>query len=69
MGILVTVFSLLIDRCRYHRERKANPVIFLIVSIGVMFFLGGLIRFIIGPGDQIFFDGTRFVLKGVSSSK
>ena len=28
-----------------------------------MFFLGGLIRFVIGPGDQIFFDGTRFILK------
>ena len=28
-----------------------------------MFFMGGLIRFIIGPGDQIFFDGTRFILK------
>ena len=66
VGILVTVLlTLLIDRFvyRYHRERKANPVIFLIVSIGVMFFLGGLIRFVIGPGDQIFFDGTRFILK------
>ena len=66
VGILATiVLTLLIDRFvyRYHRERKANPVIFLIVSIGVMFFLGGLIRFIIGPGDQIFFDGTRFILK------
>ena len=65
-GILATVvLTLLVDRFvyRYHRERKANPVIFLIVSIGVMFFLGGLIRFIIGPGDQIFFDGTRFILK------
>ena len=44
LGILVTVLlTLLIDRYvyRYHRERKANPVIFLIVSIGVMFFLGG----------------------------
>ena len=66
VGILVTVLlTLLIDRFvyRYHRERKANPVIFLIVSIGVMFFLGGLIRFVIGPGDQIFFDGMRFILK------
>ena len=65
-GILGAVLlTLLLDRYvyRYHRERKANPVIFLIVSIGVMFFLGGLIRFIIGPGDQIFFDGTRFILK------
>lgn len=66
IGIVVTVvFTLGMDRLvyRYHRERKASPVIFLIVSIGVMFFMGGLIRFIIGPGDQIFFDGTRFILK------
>jgi branched-chain amino acid transport system permease protein len=66
IGIAVTViFTLGMDRLvyRYHRERKASPVIFLIVSIGVMFFMGGLIRFIIGPGDQIFFDGTRFILK------
>ena len=66
IGIVVTVILTLgIDKIvyRYHRERKANPVIFLIVSIGVMFFMGGLIRFVIGPGDQIFFDGTRFILK------
>jgi branched-chain amino acid transport system permease protein len=66
VGIAVTiVFTLGMDQLvyRYHRERKASPVIFLIVSIGVMFFMGGLIRFIIGPGDQIFFDGTRFILK------
>ncbi|MBU26360.1 MAG: branched-chain amino acid ABC transporter permease [Gammaproteobacteria bacterium] len=66
VGIAVTVLLILvIDKFvyRYHRERKASPVTFLIISIGVMFFLGGLIRFIIGPGDQIFFDGTRFILK------
>ncbi|MDC1319345.1 branched-chain amino acid ABC transporter permease [Litorivicinus sp.] len=66
VGIIVTIFfTLLIDQTvyKYHRTRKANPVTFLIVSIGVMFFMGGLIRFIIGPGDQIFFDGTRFILK------
>ena len=66
VGIVATVIlTLTIDKFvyRYHRKRKANPVIFLIVSIGVMFFLGGLIRFIIGPGDQVFFDGTRFILK------
>ena len=66
IGITVTaILTLAIDKVvyRYHRERRANPVIFLIVSIGVMFFMGGLIRFIIGPGDQIFFDGTRFILK------
>ena len=27
-----------------------------------MFVIGGLVRFVIGPGDQIFFDGARFVI-------
>ena len=66
IGIIGTIIlTLAIDKTvyRYHRESKANPVVFLIVSIGIMFFLGGLIRFIIGPADQIFFDGTRFILK------
>ena len=72
IGIVVTVIlTLAIDKVvyRYHRERRANPVIFLIVSIGVMFFMGGLIRFVIGPGDQIFFDGTRFILKARNSKR
>jgi branched-chain amino acid transport system permease protein len=28
-----------------------------------MFFSGGLIRFIVGPGDRNFFDGERFIFK------
>jgi len=65
LGIAAAVaLSVLLDKSvyKYHRERKASPVIFLIVSIGLMFFIGGLVRFIIGPGDQIFFDGTRFII-------
>jgi len=31
-------------------------------SIGVMFVMNGLVRFIIGPGDQNFADGTRFII-------
>lgn len=64
-GIIGTVlFTLMIDKTvyAYHRQRKASPVIFLIVSIGVMFVMGGLIRFVIGPNDQVFFDGTRFII-------
>ena len=44
---------------QYHRQRKASPVTLLIVSIGLMFVIGGIVRFVIGPGDQIFFDGER----------
>ncbi len=47
---------------RFYREKKSNPVIFLIASLGVMFFYNGLIRFVIGPSDQIFTDGERFIL-------
>lgn len=47
---------------RFYRQQKAKPVIFLIVSLGVMFIMNGLVRFIIGPGDQRFFDGERFLI-------
>ena len=47
---------------QYHRKKKSTPVIFLIASLGVMFFYNGLIRFVIGPDDQIFTDGSRFII-------
>ena len=54
----------LVDRWvyRFYRRRKAPPVIFLVVSVGVMFLLNGLVRFVIGPGDQVFTDGARFLV-------
>ncbi|MGB2304388.1 MAG: branched-chain amino acid ABC transporter permease, partial [Candidatus Puniceispirillales bacterium] len=68
-GIIATIFLVLTaDRVvfKYYRSIKSPPVILLIVSMGLMFFLGGLIRFIIGPNDQRFFDGERFILKARS---
>ena len=55
---------LLTDRWvyRFYREQKAKPVILVIVSMGVMFIYNGLIRFIIGPNDQRFADGERFII-------
>ncbi|GAB4287078.1 MAG: branched-chain amino acid ABC transporter permease [Roseovarius sp.] len=47
---------------RFYRARKARPVILVIVSIGVMFILNGLVRFVIGPDDQRFADGARFLV-------
>ena len=47
---------------RFYRQQKAPPVIFLIVSLGVMFVMNALVRFIIGPGDQRFADGERFII-------
>jgi branched-chain amino acid transport system permease protein len=65
-GILFTALLLLgTDRMvyRFYRKQKAKPVIYLIVSLGVMFILNGLVRFIIGPGDQRFADGERFIIR------
>ncbi len=55
---------LLTDRWvyRFYRRKKAAPVILLVASVGVMFVINGLIRFLIGPDDQVFTDGTRFIV-------
>ena len=47
---------------RFYRVKKAKPVILVIVSMGVMFIMNGLVRFIIGPTDQRFADGERFII-------
>jgi branched-chain amino acid transport system permease protein len=47
---------------RFYRVQKAKPVILVIVSMGVMFIYNGLVRFIIGPDDQSFADGARFII-------
>ena len=58
-------FNLTADRLvfRFYRRRKSPPVILLIASIGVMFALQGIVRFIIGPNDQRLADGARFIIK------
>lgn len=65
VGIIGAVaITLLTDRWvyRYYRKQRSHNVIFMIVSIGVMFLMAGLIRFIIGPDDQNFDDGVRFLI-------
>ncbi|MCA8929499.1 MAG: branched-chain amino acid ABC transporter permease, partial [Alphaproteobacteria bacterium] len=47
---------------RFYRRQRSNPIVFAIVSVGVMFVLAGLIRIIIGPADQSFADGARFLI-------
>jgi len=64
-GIAATAVLLLTtDRLvyRFYRQQKAAPVILVIVSMGVMFVMNGLVRFIIGPNDQRFSDGERFII-------
>ncbi len=65
-GILAAVIlSLGVDRAvfRFYRERRAKPVVLVMASVGVMFLLNGLVRLIIGPDDQNFADGARFLVK------
>lgn len=63
--IAAALLSIVIDKAvyRYYRERKSASVVFVIASVGVMFILNGIVRFIIGPNDQRFADGERFIIK------
>ena len=62
--IFCALFVLATDRgvYRFYRSQKAKPIIFVMVSLGVMFIMNGLVRFIIGPNDQRFSDGERFII-------
>ena len=65
LGIAVTCLLLLgTDWAvyKFYRSKKAAPVILVIVSMGVMFVMNGVVRFIIGVGDINFADGERFVV-------
>ncbi len=64
-GIAVTALLLLgTDRLvyRFYRAKKAAPVIFVIASLGVMFVMNGIVRFVIGTDDERFDDGARFLV-------
>ncbi len=64
-GILFTALLVLgTDRVvyRFYRQVKAKPIVFVMASIGVMFILNGIVRFIIGPDEQRFADGARFII-------
>ncbi|MFA5537772.1 MAG: branched-chain amino acid ABC transporter permease [Gemmobacter sp.] len=64
-GIALTALLVLgTDRAvyRFYRVQKAAPVILVIVSMGVMFVMNGLTRFIIGVEEVNFADGGRFIV-------
>ncbi len=64
-GILFTAgIMLATDRMvyRFYRQAKAKPIVFVMASIGVMFIMNGVVRFIVGPGEQNFADGARFII-------
>ncbi len=47
---------------RFYRRQKAAPVILVIVSMGVMFVMNGVTRFMIGVEERVFTDGARFII-------
>lgn len=65
-GILMAIgLALITDRTvyRFYRSVRAAPVVFTIVSVGVMFMYNGIVRIVIGPDDQRFGDGERFIIR------
>ena len=65
LAIVITSLVLLgTDRVvyRFYRRQKSDPVILVIVSMGVMFIMNGIVRFMIGVGDIRFSDGERFII-------
>ncbi|GAB1377792.1 branched-chain amino acid ABC transporter permease [Pararhodobacter aggregans] len=64
VGIVVTALLLLgVDRSvyRFYRKVRAAPIVVVMASLGVMFVVNGLTRLVIGPDDQNFADGARFL--------
>ncbi len=65
-AIIATVlFVLLTDKLVYahYRQVRAVPIRMVMASVGVMFVMNGVVRFIIGPDDRSFFDGERFLIR------
>ena len=60
-------FCLLTDKLiyKFYRNQKSQPVVFMIVSVGVMFMMNAIVRFVIGPKDRTFFDGEKFIVKAL----
>ena len=63
--IFMIIYMLFIDKFvfKYYRVQKSPPVQLAMVSIGVMFVTQAVVRIIIGPSDQRFFDGQKFIIK------
>jgi branched-chain amino acid transport system permease protein len=61
--VAIILYLLAADRLvyRFYRRVKAKPVVLVMASLGVMFVTNGLVRLIIGPSEQRFDDGERFI--------
>jgi branched-chain amino acid transport system permease protein len=60
-AIIVIVFDKTVFS--FYRKQKSPPVMLAIASVGVMFMMNAIVRFIIGPDDQRFADGEKFIIK------
>ncbi len=72
IGVLAAIsMALVTDRMvfRFYRKQRSNPIVFAIVSVGVMFLIAGIIRIVIGPADQSFADGQRFIIGAFDSRR
>jgi len=64
-AFLTVALLMCFDRIIYHplRLARAAPESMIIASVGVMFVLQGLVRFILGPGERDFAVGARFLIR------
>ena len=56
-------FLIYVSVFEYYREKKSDPVTFIVVSLGIMFVLNAVVRIIIGPQNINFMDGQKFIMK------
>lgn len=65
IGIIgAVIMALIIDRTvfRFYRQQRSASIVLVMASVGVMFILNGIVRLIIGPNEQRFADGERFLI-------
>lgn len=69
--IITAIVSIFIDKAvfSFYRKRRAAPVVLVIASVGVMFMLSAIVRFIMGTEDRRFSDGERFVVRALDFKK
>ncbi|MDF1599230.1 branched-chain amino acid ABC transporter permease [Mesorhizobium sp. YIM 152430] len=65
IGIVgAVIMALIIDRTvfRFYRQQRSASIVLVMASVGVMFILNGIVRLVIGPNEQRFADGERFLI-------
>lgn len=69
--VITAIVAVLIDKSvfAFYRKRRAAPVVLVIASVGVMFMLSAVVRFIMGTGEQRFADGERFIVRAPEFKK